>query len=62
MKEEFKNGKGTIYFMPRQDATFTTYDFNGGNKRFHPTFEAQRDVSYLFEKLETYRRNRVSDL
>lgn len=60
VKEEFKNGKGTIFFMPKTSFDFRTYDFNGGLRRHHPTFEAQHNVNTLYEQLEAFRRNRTT--
>ncbi len=60
VKEEFKNGKGTIFFIPKRSFSFRTYDFNGGMRRHHPTFEAQNNVKVVFEKLESFKQKRTS--
>lgn len=50
--EEYENRSGIIHFMMSKEINFKTYDFEGGTKRHHPSFENMTQVVKLSEKLK----------
>jgi len=51
----YKDNSGVIYFIPKKPVEFYTKDFQGGKKRFYPTFEMVPEVVELSELIEKFR-------
>jgi len=54
--EEYKNGRGTLYFMCHEKPDFYTHSFSTGDPRMHVTFELVPEVRQVFQKLEKLRK------
>jgi len=60
--EKYSTREGIVHLIPHERQNFQTYDFYGGERRFHPTFELIQDADQLSHQLEELRRARMAYL